>query len=157
MRAIRNLAMLLALAVLGLSAGALAMSSKSSDSGKGANPAFADGVKAIEASQWQAAISSLETAVETDAKNADAHNYLGYAHRKLGNLEKAFEHYAMALSIDPEHRAAHEYVGEAHLMAGNLAKAEEHLKVLDGLCAFGCDEYYALKDAVAAYRAKTGG
>lgn len=156
MKVIRGFALILAMAALCAAGTASAMKSDSSG-GAAQSSEFSEGVKAINAGQWEAAIMKLNAAVAADPKNADAQNYLGYAYRKLGKLDAAFDHYSKALAIDPEHRGAHEYVGEAHLMAGNLAKAEEHLKTLDKLCTFGCDEFYALKDAVAAYRAKTGG
>jgi hypothetical protein len=40
---------------------------------------------------------------------------------------------------------------------GQLDKAKERLKVLDGACFFGCEEYTDLKEAISAYEAKTGG
>lgn len=155
MNVVRDTLLALAL-VLFCSAGpAMAMGSDKSESAS--DPDFAAGVQAVSDGEWALAVMKLNAVVAGDAANADAHNYLGYAHRKMGELDKAFEHYGQALTLDPEHRGAHEYIGEAYLMAGNLAKAEEHLKRLDELCTFGCDEYYALKEAVAAYRAKNGG
>lgn len=156
MKTVRGFAMTLAMLLLCATGGAYAMKSDSSG-GSAQSSEYAEGVKAVNAGEWDAAIMKLSAAVEANPKNADAHNYLGFAYRKMGQLELAFDHYSKALAIDPEHRGAHEYVGEAYLMTDNLAKAEEHLKTLDQLCTFGCDEYYALKDAVAAYRAKTGG
>ena len=109
----------------------------SDKSNSASNPEYDAAVQAIADGKWDTAVMKLTGVVTEDAKNADAHNYLGYAHRKLGNLDKAFEHYAIALQINPEHRGAHEYVGEAYLMAGKLAEAERHLQQLDDLCTFG--------------------
>lgn len=116
------------------------------------DPDYVRGKQAVEAKNWQAALQAFNSVVAKDPGNADAHNYLGYTHRKSGNLDLAFKHYAEALRIDPRHRGAHEYVGEAYLMTGNLAKAEEHLNALDRICFFGCEEYRDLKKAVAEYR-----
>ncbi|MEQ8348549.1 MAG: tetratricopeptide repeat protein [Sneathiellaceae bacterium] len=118
------------------------------------DPDLMAGRKAIEMQDWQAATTALNAYVQRDPNSADAYNWLGYAQRNLGNYDAAFAAYAAALKIDPEHKGAHEYVGEAYLKTGNLAKAEEHLKALDDLCLFGCAEYTALKEAVAAYKAK---
>jgi tetratricopeptide (TPR) repeat protein len=89
--------------------------------------------------------------------NADYHNLYAFALRKGPDpdMDLVFQHYRAALRLDPKHLGAHEYVGEAYLMVGNLAKAKEELAQLDRLCFFGCAEYTELKQAVAAYEAKT--
>jgi len=110
--------------------------------------------RAINAKEYERAISYLNAVIAQDNRNADAYNLLGYSERMRGNLDAAFKHYERALAIDPKHRGAHEYVGETYLLAGNLPKAEEHLAILDKLCFFPCEEYSDLKAAVAAYRAK---
>lgn len=119
------------------------------------DPDYTAGKRAVEAKDWQAALDAFNKVVAKDPKNAGAFNYIGYTYRKSGKLDLAFKNYEEALRLDPRHRGAHEYVGEAYLMTGNLAKAEEHLKVLDGLCFFGCEEYSELKKAVADYKQKT--
>lgn len=121
----------------------------------GASPAAAEYAKAqqaIEAKNWDEAVQLLRVAAAKDDKNANIHNYLGYAERHRGNLEAAFAHYRRALALDPKHRGAHEYVGEAYLMMGDVAKAEEHLAVLDKLCFLPCAEYRELRDAIAAHK-----
>lgn len=108
--------------------------------------------KALEAKEWQKAIGYLNKAAALDAKDPDIQNYLGYAHRNLGNYEQAFKHYEKALALDPAHRGAHEYIGEAYLKVDNLAKAEEHLGMLDKICMISCEEYNDLKKAIDAYK-----
>ena len=110
--------------------------------------------QAINARDYDRAITYLNAVVARNERDADAHNLLGYSERMRGNLDAAFKHYERALAIDPKHRGAHEYVGETYLLAGNLPKAEEHLAILDKLCFFPCSEYSDLKAAVAAYKAK---
>jgi len=112
------------------------------------------GKQAVKAQDWKAAIDAFSRWVAKEPDNADANNYLAFSYRKSGNLDLAFKNYREALRLDPKHRGAHEYIGEAYLMAGNVAKAEEHLKILDGLCVFGCSEYDDLKKAIADYKAK---
>ena len=118
------------------------------------NPNYVAGKRAIEGGNWQAAIDAFNSVVAKDPGNANAHNFLGYAYRRSGQLEQAFRHYEEALRLDPKHRGAHEYIGETYLLANNLAKAEEHLRALDRLCTFGCEEYSDLKKAVANFKQK---
>ena len=117
---------------------------------------FSDGKKFIEQENWPEAIVSFSKVIQESTKNADALNYLGYAHRQQGDFERAFDIYQRALAINPEHKGAHEYVGEAYLQTNNLPKAQEHLKKLDNLCFFGCAEYTMLKRAIADYKKKQG-
>ena len=118
------------------------------------NPDLEKGTAAIQKQDWNEAIPLLIKAAAVETKNADIQNWLGFAYRKSGNPQKAFEHYAVALQIDPKHKGAHEYIGEAYLETNNLAKAEEHLKKLDEICTFGCQEFRDLRTAIQAYKKK---
>ena len=120
------------------------------------NPDLAKAVPLVEEGRYAEAIPLLEKAVADDPKNADAFNYLGYSHRKLGATDKALDFYRKALAIKPKHRGANEYLGELYLDLGQLDKAEERLEVLDGACFFGCEEYSDLKAAIKAYKAARG-
>lgn len=103
--------------------------------------------------EWQKAAQRLEMLVIATPDSADAHNFLGYTYRRMGNLDGAFREYAEALRLDPRHKAAHEYVGEAYLLAGKPARAEEHLAILRTLCSpLPCEEAKELRRAVDAYR-----
>lgn len=155
MLTIRIAAVICALALAPLAGNAWAMGS-SSDSQAADTGDYDAGVKAISAQDWTAAIAHFRKVVDKQSDHADALNWLGFAHRKQGDLKTAFDYYGRALAADPRHRGAHEYVGEAYLMAGDLASAEKHLAALDEICTFGCDEYDQLKSAVAAYRQKQG-
>lgn len=139
----------------GLHAGAvLAAGGGGGDAPK--NPDLAKAVPLVEDGHYAEAIPFLEKAVAADPKSADALNYLGYSHRKLGDVDKALDYYRKALAIQPKHRGANEYLGELYLELGQLEKAEERLEVLDGACFFGCEEYSDLKAAIKAYKAKEG-
>jgi len=83
---------------------------------------------------------------------ANLHNELGFSYRKLGQFDKAFEHYKRALTIDPRHRGAHEYIGEAYLLVGDVASAEKHVAALRSICLLPCDELKDLQRAIAAHR-----
>ncbi len=124
-------------------------SSSSSSPSKSSN--FANGVEAVEASNYKKAIKLFEKVVADNPDNADAWNYLGFSKRKLNRFDEAMDDYQKALSIDPEHLGANEYIGELYLQKDDLANARKHLKILDDACLFGCDEYDDLKAAIAAY------
>src|SRR5437764_186569 len=51
---------------------------------------YAAGKQAIDARNWKEAIARLDKAQLRNPDNADLQNYLGYAHRNLGQLDAAF-------------------------------------------------------------------
>ena len=99
---------------------------------------FVAGKKAIERKDWKAAIEYFKAANKR-LENADLHSHLGFAFRKSGDLDSAFNHYKVALGIDPNHRGTHEYLGEAYVKAGNLDKARQHLARLEEICGKDCE------------------
>jgi len=123
------------------------------DSTASTDPNFQEGRKAMESQDWNKAVELLSKAVQYDPKNADAHNFLGYAYRKAGKVDASFSHYNEALKLNPKHKHAHEYIGEAYLLTDNLPKAEQHLAELQKLCTpIPCEEYKELKRAVDNYK-----
>jgi Flp pilus assembly protein TadD len=125
-----------------------------------AKPALTDdvdykaGKAAIDKKDWKRAITSMESASRKYRDEAAIYNWLGYAYRNAGDLDRAFRNYNFALRLDPRHLGAHEYIGEAYLMKKDLANAEKHLKTLEGLCAKKCEEYQDLDKAIVAFKAK---
>ena len=115
------------------------------------DPDFAAGKRAIVTADWAGAIKALTSAGLRDDRNADIQNYLGYAYRRLRQLDAAMRHYQQALLLNPRHRSAHEHLGEAYLVQGDLAKAEEHLAALERICFIPCEEYDDLQRAIAGY------
>ncbi len=105
---------------------------------------------AVAAQDWPRAIRELQSALQIDPANADAHNLLGYSYRKQAepDMARAFFHYHEALRLNPVHRAAREYLGEAYLQTGQLDKAREQLDALERLCGRGCEEYRDLAAAI---------
>jgi hypothetical protein len=103
--------------------------------------------------KWVAAIDELKRV--NDSGSADWNNLMGYSHRKAKTPDYAAaeRYYDAALRIEPQHRGALEYSGELYLMTGDLAKAESRLAALDKACRLPCEEYTALKKAVAGYKA----
>ncbi len=121
------------------------------------DPDFAAGKRALAAGDWYAAIRLLAPVALRDDRNADVQNYLGYAHRRLRQMEPAIRRYQQALTLNPRHRSAHEHLGEAYLVLGNLAKAEEHLAALERICLIPCVEYDDLKRALSLARSFKNG
>jgi len=120
------------------------------------SPNLEAGRKAVDAKDFKAALGHLAKAAEETPNDADVFNLLGYSHRKLGDFDKAMEHYRAALKLNPNHRGAHEYLGELYLDMGQLANAEKQLQTLSKACPwFGkCEEYEDLKEAIEKYKAK---
>jgi Flp pilus assembly protein TadD len=102
----------------------------------------------IDKKDYKPAVPLLKAVLAKAPKNADAWNLLGYTHRKLGQVDQAFDFYRKALAINAEHRGALEYLGELYLQTGKPEKAKEMLKRLDNACFFGCEEYDDLKKAL---------
>jgi tetratricopeptide (TPR) repeat protein len=115
-------------------------------------PDFKAGKKALGAQDWNGAIAAFELAALRDPLNADIQNYIGYAYRRLRQLEPAMGHYQQALTLNPRHPGAREHLGEAYLVLGEPAKAEQLLTELENLCLIPCEEYEDLKQAIAVYK-----
>jgi Flp pilus assembly protein TadD len=154
MRIILKLSILTMLAALNLTMPATARANMGAeDANESIDPDYVAGKKAVEAQDWKKAIELLSKAMKTVSNNSQAHNLLGYAYRKTGNLDASFAQYDQALKLDPTNKHAHEYIGEAYLMTANLAKAEQHLAELQRLCSpIPCEEYKELKHAVDDYK-----
>lgn len=112
---------------------------------------FVAGKKAMEAKNWELAVSSFDKVVAQDPKNADAYNYLGFSNRWLGRYDAAFAAYDKALALDPNHKGALNYSGIAYLKTGQKAKAEVQLAKLQANCST-CDETKLLAQAIADYK-----
>ncbi len=114
---------------------------------------YGDGEKAVKEGRYQDAVNSFTKVVQREPDNANAHNYLGFSLRKLGQFDKAQAHYRTALQIEPNHKAALEYYGELFLQIKDLPRAEEQLARLERVCPSGCTERSELEKAVKAYKA----
>ncbi len=116
---------------------------------------FVAGKKAIDTKKWNEAIELFMKVLASDADNADAPNYLGYAYRWTNKMDDSFKRYNMALKLSPNHRGAHEYIGVAYLKVNQPDKAKEHLARLEKICGLKCEEYQDLARALAAYKPAT--
>lgn len=98
------------------------------------------------------AIDVLNDIVETNPREADAYNLLGYSYRKSKDYSRAERNYKRALRLNPDHKGALEYVGELYLETDRRDKAEESLAKLEKLCPSGCEELDDLRESM-----KSGG
>ena len=114
---------------------------------------FAAGEKAAKAGDYNQAVAQLEKVVQRDPNNAEAHNYLGYSLRKLGQYDRAGNHYRAALQLKPDFQEAIEYYGELFLATKDLPRAEEQLAKLQRLCPSGCAAHTELESSVKKYKA----
>ncbi len=117
------------------------------------NPDYDEAVRAVKNERYRDAIGYLANVLADDPENADALNYLGYSHRKLGDFTNAITYYMRALRIDPDHRGANEYLGEAYLEINDLPNAVLRLERLRAICGTRCEEFGELNAAVADYKA----
>jgi tetratricopeptide (TPR) repeat protein len=148
----------LAGALLLLAAPVLAVQSEDGDDqALLADADYAAGRAALKAGEFTAALNRYQAALKRFPDAADLHNELGFTHRKLRQMDKAFEHYQRALALKPEHRGAHEYIGEAYLMVGDVASANKHLDALRKICLLPCDELEDLRKAIAEHGAQGKG
>ncbi len=76
-------------------------------------------------------------------------NYIGFATRKLGNIEKALVYYRRAISIDPNYVMSRAYMGEAFLANGNRQAALHQLQEIENRCGSSCEAYVKLSRAIA--------
>lgn len=120
------------------------------------DPNYTKARSLIEDTEYPEAIPLLEKVVAARPDSADAYNYLGYCHRKIGEYEAALQAYRRALELQPSHLGANEYLGELYLEMGELTKAEKRLEVLDDACFFGCEEYTELKELIEDYKKRQG-
>ena len=118
-----------------------------------ANSGYSEAERAVKAKQYEDAIKKLEQVVAKEPRNVDAMNYLAYSHRELGRYDISLGWYQKALALNASHRGANEYLGQLYLRMGNTKGAQAQLAKLQKLCGRGCEEYEALRSAIA----KAGG
>jgi tetratricopeptide (TPR) repeat protein len=95
-----------------------------------------------------------EVKTTTDAR---VFNAIGYATRKLGDIDAALPYYAKALALDANYTKAREYLGEAHLALGDLAAAKVQLNEIESRCGKSCSGYAELAQEISAYIAQQSG
>ena len=94
---------------------------------------------------FKEALKFLYKANKEKPFDPDTLNYLGFANRKVGNLNDAEAYYLMGLEIEPDHVGINEYLGELYVNTNRIDQAKKRLKVLES-CS--CEEYQELKDII---------
>jgi tetratricopeptide (TPR) repeat protein len=79
--------------------------------------------------------------------------YIGFATRKLGDVDAALPLYAKALALNPNYSVARAYLGEAFLTKGEPDKAKAELAEIGDRCGTTCAEYADLSGHIARYEA----
>lgn len=117
--------------------------------------------EAVYAGYWLArggrfaeALSYLRVPKTPDARTL---TYIGFATRKLGDVDAALPYYARALSLDPDYAVARAYLGEAHLARADLDRARGELAEIARRCGTACPEYVDLAGHVSRYEASHPG
>ena len=110
-----------------------------------------DAKKLIKKEKYKRAIEKLKKAKKEEPDNADVFNYLGFAHRKIGDYDNSKIFYEEALAIQPNHKLALEYQGELFLTINDISSSQSNLRKLEALCPQGCDELQDLGTAVSKY------
>lgn len=77
--------------------------------------------------------------------------YIGFATRKLGDVNAALPFYTKALAANPEYAVARAYLGEAYLTLGQREKAAAELGEIERRCGATCAAYADLASHIAAY------
>jgi tetratricopeptide (TPR) repeat protein len=103
--------------------------------------------------KYQEALGYLALADHNDPRVV---TYIGFATRKLGDVDAALPHYRRALDLNPNYSVARAYMGEAFLQKNEPAKAKAELAEIATRCGTGCAEYLDLAAHIAAYETKAG-
>jgi tetratricopeptide (TPR) repeat protein len=70
------------------------------------------------------ALRAFAEAINAERSMYEAHTYIGYVNRKLGNYSESLRAYDTALNLKPDYIFAIEYQGEAYLALGNFARTK---------------------------------
>jgi tetratricopeptide (TPR) repeat protein len=112
------------------------------------------------AGYWLAKTGHFQEALAylTRARNKDERvlTYIGFAKRKLGDVDGALPYYAQALAKNPDYSVARAYLGEAFLTRREPEKAKAELAEIEKRCGRSCAEYADLAQHIAHYEAARG-
>lgn len=75
-------------------------------------------------------------------------NYLGFANRKLGNMDVAMAHYRKAIAADPDYVLARSYMGQGLVTLGDMAAAKVQLAEIAARAGTGNRPYHMLAEAI---------
>lgn len=90
-----------------------------------------------------------------DKENPRALNAMGFATRKLGNVDGALPYYARALALQPDYVQAREYLGEAFLAKGDVVHAREQLGEIERRAGAASVSFANLKREITAFESRS--
>jgi len=83
-------------------------------------------------------------------KDATVLTYIGYSHRKMGDVDVGIGYYKQALALEPNNLNTREYLGEGYATAGRIEEAKAELATLEKLCGnTSCEQYQDLANFLA--------
>lgn len=103
--------------------------------------------------KYQEALGYLSLADKSDPRVV---TYIGFATRKLGDVDAALPFYRRALELNPNYSVARAYMGEAFLQKNEPAKAKAELAEIATRCGTGCAEYLDLAQHITDFEKKAG-
>lgn len=107
------------------------------------------------AGYWLAKSGHYEKALTylylTRSKNEKILTYIGYATRKLGDVDQAIPFYTQALFKNPNYVVARAYLGEAYLTRGEPDRAKRELQEIERRCGISCPSFRDLEQHIAEY------
>ncbi len=82
-------------------------------------------------------------------RDATVLTYIGYSHRKMGDVDVGIRYYKEALAIDPNNLNTREYLGEGYASSGRMEEAKAELATLEKLCGnTSCEQYEDLANFI---------
>ncbi len=80
-------------------------------------------------SVWKDELTLWQDVVNKSPNKARGYNNLGFAYKSLNLIDRAIEHYLIALKIDPNMHKAHYNLGYAYKLQGFIDKAIKHYQI----------------------------
>ncbi len=115
------------------------------------NEAFYAGYWLAKSGRYEEALRYLTLASDQDARVL---TYIGFATRKLGDVEAALPYYRRAIGLNPNYAVARAYLGDAYLSKGEPANAKGELAEIERRCGASCAEYAELATHIADFEAR---
>lgn len=111
---------------------------------------YLTGVQLARAGQFDEAIDILSSVANKN--DPRVLTYIGFSHRKMGNMVQGEGFYKKALKIDPDYVLARGYLGQGYVAEGKIVLAFLQLKEIENRCGTSCAPYSDLKRAISTSR-----